>query len=201
MKKQTIAVDIDDVLAAEAEFIIDYSNEHWGHSLSLDEYQEHWGELWGVDPGETERRADILHQPGIVSSYRLIERGHEALQKLAERYKLVIVTSRRSKTKYETLQWLEENFAGIFVNIHFTGFYDDITPDSYRRTKGELLRQLGANFVIDDQLKHCRSALDNGVQAILFGNYKHQRSERLPDGVVRCMNWTAVQEYFDGIGS
>ena len=38
--KKTIAVDIDDVLGAEAEFIIGYSNNRWGTTFNLEDWTE-----------------------------------------------------------------------------------------------------------------------------------------------------------------
>lgn len=194
--KPTIAVDIDDVIVAESEFIVGYSNKHWGHALSLEDYDEHWSQMWGVDHDETERRADILHSLGITSAYRVLEDAHDALNKLSRNFRLIILTSRRKKISDETLNWLEKNFSDLFEEVHFTGFWDEPTEGSHLLTKGELSKQIGADYMIDDQVKHCVAAAEAGVKCVLFGEYAHAQNADIPDGVTRCKNWKEVLEYF-----
>jgi uncharacterized HAD superfamily protein len=197
-RKQVIAVDIDDVLAAESEFIIAYGNKQWGHTLTLEDYQENWSDMWGVDMDEMERRAAELHLPGIQTSYRLIEGGHEVLKRLKQRYDLIILTSRRGVLKVETLEWINRVFADVFSEIHFTGFYDTTRTDRHLLTKGELAKQIGADYLIDDQPKHCFAAAEAGMKSVLFGDYAFSRHLELPDGVTRCNTWAEVSDYFDG---
>lgn len=199
--KRTIAVDVDDVLAAEAEYIIEYSNKHWGHELTLEDYQENWQEMWGVPIEEVERRAHELHAPGLATSYRLLTGGAEVLQELKKSYRLVILTSRRQMVKDETLVWLNDVFADVFTEVHFTGFWDTVSEERYFLTKGELAKQIGADYLIDDQPKHCVAAAEAGIQTILFGDYAHSREVKLPDGVTRCADWAEVRSYFDGLRS
>jgi uncharacterized HAD superfamily protein len=195
--KPIIAVDIDDVIVSEAEFVIEYSNKNWGHSLSLDDYREHWGEMWQVGSKEVERRADILHAPGIIQKYRLLEDAHAALNKLSKGFTLIILTSRRKMVEKETREWLSDNFGDIFDKVHFTGFWDTITEESHLLSKADLAKDLGVSYLIDDQPKHCFGAAKHNVKAVLFGNYAATRHINLPTGVTRCNNWQEVLEYFE----
>lgn len=197
MIKPTIAVDIDDVLVDEAEFVIAYSNQTWGHALTLDDYTEHWGELWQVGPGEVERRADALHEPGIKSAYRLIQDAHDTLIALKKQYRLVILTSRRAKVKQETLDWLETNFADVFSEIRFTGFYDTRSADRHTFTKGDILVEMGVSYLIDDQLKHCLGAAERGLEVILFGTRSLPQGVTLPSNIAQCPDWKSVKAYFN----
>lgn len=197
MPKQTIAVDVDDVLAAEREYIIAYSNKHWGYELTLDDYRENWEKMWDVDFQTVRRRADELHAPGMIASYRLMEGSRQALQALSQDYRLVILTSRRQITKDETLIWLNEVFADVFSEVHFTGFWDSDKPGGHLLTKGQLAKQIGAHYLIDDQAKHCFAAAEAGIVSILFGDYAESRGLELPLRVVRCQDWNGVLRYFD----
>jgi len=197
-KKPIIAVDIDDVLAAEAAFIIQFSNERWGHSHTIEDYREDWG-FWGIpvsDP-EFENRADQLHEPGILEKYQVISDSQVVLEKLADKFTLIVVTSRRSRSKAETEKWLQTYFPGIFSKIVLTGFWDNLDdPERHLRTKGDILKDHRVDYVIDDQPKHCVSAAEHGIGALLFGDYAQSRRVDLPDGVTRCKDWQAVAEYF-----
>jgi 5'(3')-deoxyribonucleotidase len=195
--KPIIAVDIDDVIVSEAEFVVDYSNKHWGHSLSLEDYSEHWGKMWKVGAEEVERRADMLHAPGMIRKYSLLEDAHYALIELSKKFRLIILTSRRKIVEGETKEWLNENFGDIFEKVHFTGFWDTISSDSHLLTKADLVQELEVDYLIDDQPKHCFGAAEHGVQAVLFGDYAESRDLDLPDGVTRCKNWQEVLRYFE----
>lgn len=198
MKKPIIAVDIDDVLAAEAEFIVKYSNKRWGHQLVLEDYTEHWA-FWGYPNThpEFERRAAELHEPGVVSSYRIIPHALKVLEKLTGTYVLIVVTSRRKRVEAETKQWLDLHFPGIFEEVVLTGFWDAVERDDrHLLSKGDLLHERGVAYVIDDQPKHCISAAEHGIEAVLFGDYAESRKVKIPSGVTRCRDWQAVAEYF-----
>jgi uncharacterized HAD superfamily protein len=200
VKKPIIAIDIDDVLAAEAAFVIAYSNQHWNHRLTVDDYQEFWEAMWSVDHDEAERRSIELHAPGVEGSYEPLAGACAALERLRERFNLAVVTSRREMVRQETLDWLDRQIGkDVFSQVVFTGIWDTGVVGAHQLTKTEILRSFGVSYLVDDQLKHCRAAAESGVRAVLFGNYPWNQADSLPDGVVRCADWAAVEEYFDGL--
>src|SRR5438105_1745912 len=93
-KKQIIAVDIDDVLAASAEIFIAYSNEHHGTKLSVEQYVEDWGKLWPVDLEELYRRRDHFFSIDDVSRREIKQDAVRVLTHLKDKYELIAITSR-----------------------------------------------------------------------------------------------------------
>lgn len=196
---QTIAVDIDDVLAANAEGFIKFSNQRYGTNLRTEDYQEHWAELWQIDHKETELRAEEMHRSGAIDQYNQIIGAREILEQLKKNYRLVLITSRRTSVKSKTIAWIETNYTDIFADICFTGIWDIINNDSHKKTKTALIKEVNANFLIDDQLKHCISASEAGIRSLLFGDYSWNRSPKLPQNVTRVDSWKEVKNYFDQI--
>ncbi len=200
--KPIIAVDIDDVLAAEAEFVVAYTNKYWGGSYTLEDYTEAWNLFWGVDVDEVERRAEILHRPGVVSQYHVTPGSREVLKQLKEKYELIVVTSRRKSVEQETQRWLDEHFPGLFSKLILTGFWDDPNVEGrHLLSKGSLLNDHRVVYVIDDQLKHCVSATDHGIKAILYGNLSGNEYADARDSMEHCKDWRAVAKYFDADAS
>lgn len=200
MKKQTIAVDIDDTIARSAETWVSYSNETWGTHLTVEDYLENWGEMWGISDDAVRVRAHHLHTSGVVSTFEPYQEARDVLLELAKSYRLIVVTSRNSLTKDHTFEWLNTHFDGVFDSIHLTGFFDNGNLAGVHKTKGELLTELGADFLIDDQPKHCFAAAELGIRSVLYGDYAWSRSiDVLPEGVVKAANWPEVLEYFDGL--
>ncbi|RYF29712.1 MAG: hypothetical protein EOO17_00265 [Chloroflexi bacterium] len=198
MQKKTIAVDIDDVLADQAAAFIRYSNQAWGTDLTIDDYTEHWVELWKVDLAEIEKRAHQYHESGTMGTFAHKSEALPVLKKLKQSYRLIIVTSRRTRVKDETLEWIEMYYNGIFDEVHFAGFFDTPARGRFTLTKADIVKDLGADYLIDDQPKHCLATASAGIQTILFGDYSWNRIDgSLPDRVTRCKDWKAVEVYFE----
>jgi uncharacterized HAD superfamily protein len=200
MQKEIIAIDVDDVLAANAEGFVNFSNRRWGTNLTVEDYDERWTKVWRVDEAEVWRRSDEMHATGVFGEYRHFTDAEEILCRLSEQYKLIVVTSRRTVIQKETMAWLDKHFGGIFDDVVFSGAYDrsDTTDlsERFEITKTDTLVRIGAKYLIDDQLKHCYGAAESNVQAILFGNYSWNQADHLPANVTRCVDWQQVAKFF-----
>lgn len=202
--KKTIAVDIDDVLAASAEAFVKFSNERWGTHLEVDDYHEDWAQMWQVDRAEELERAKVVYHSGMIKGFRPHHpSAGTVLRELTKRFRLIIVTSRASALRDGTVEWIEKHYPGLFEEVHMTGFYDTFMDEEFKddrmhkRTKGEMLSQLGADYLIDDQPKHCLAAAELEIEAVLFGDYRWNHDlKTLPDSVTRCVDWLEVEQYF-----
>jgi len=205
MSEQAIAVDIDDVLSATAEGFTAFSNERWGGKHLAEDYTEAWAEFWGISIEEALKRSDEYHNSNVISTFSHYKESVPVLRKLAEKYKLVVITSRKRMLKELTDTWLEQHYSGIFSEVHYAGIWDadgEVRSTEHRlnQTKAELARELGAEYLIDDQPKHCLSAAAIGIKALLFGRHKVLNNLALPENVIRVADWHAVEEYFDAQG-
>lgn len=200
-----VAIDIDDVLAQSAQAFVDFSNLHWGTQLSIDHYSEDWATMWGLNKDSLEHMR-IVRERGnealtaIIPTMSRIDDAYSVLKKLKTKAQLIVVTSRKEVLKPETMQWLDMHYPGIFHQsvVYFTGFYERLATGSWALHKGDMLRELGAHYLVDDQVKHCNGAAACGVKALLFGGYAHQsQSEAVDASVVPVRNWQAVEDFFD----
>lgn len=197
MKKPIIAVDIDDVLADSARAFVAFSNQMWGLNLTEDDFDEDYGKVWGTDRSETERRALQFHDPKVFDAFVPNPDAYTVLQGLKKSYDLVVATSRRQTMRVVTQDWLNRHYDGIFKGVYFSGIYDgEIVPGRFMQTKAELLISLGVHYLIDDQLKHCIAAAEEGKEALLMGDRRWNQHPALPPNVTRCKDWQAVAEYF-----
>jgi uncharacterized HAD superfamily protein len=197
MSRKRIAIDVDDVLAAHAQGFANFSNERWGTNLTVDDYDEHWSLVWRTEREETERRAQEFLHSNAVSMYQHDEAAPEVLRRMKEHYDLIVLTSRRLFMQTETLAWLGQYFNGVFDEVRFAGIWDDLSHDRHLATKAEAVREVGADYLVDDQLKHCVAVAEAGVEAVLFGNYRWNQADELPPRVTRCGDWAAVEAYFE----
>jgi 5'(3')-deoxyribonucleotidase len=200
MVKPIIAVDIDDVLANNAAGFVAFSNQKWGTHLAVDDYEEHWARVWGIehDLEEVTRRRDAFISSGVHRDFSPTDNAHNSLRRLSERYELHVVTSRLLTMKDDTRQWLTKHYGDVFTDtaIHYAGIWDTLTSNSHNVTKADTVNVLGADYLIDDQLKHCEAVAEAGKRALLFGNYGWNQANNLHPNITRVKNWAEVEEYF-----
>lgn len=196
MGKKTIAVDLDDVLAENAEGFVKFSNERWHTNLRPEDFHEDLERLWGVDHDTVLARMLEYSQAEIVREYGHFAEALPVLKDLKQTYLLLLVTSRRKALIKPTSDWVEKYLPNIFSGIYHAGFFDNPIRQSHTLTKADILMELGANYLIDDQLKHCIAAAEAGIPALLFGEYAWNQTDTLPVGVTRVKDWLTVEEYF-----
>lgn len=200
MAKKTIAVDIDDVLAISASNFLDYSNSKWGTRLTIDDFDEDWAAMWKIDREAEIERAKQVIDDKVFNTHKHFEEATPVLRKLVKNFKLVVATSRTKTIAGDTLEWIEKHFPGIFAEVHYAGIWDDMEKrhEAYKKTKADLAKQIGADYLIDDQPKHCIAAADVGITTLLFGDYPWNRHAKLSNGVARVHDWSEIEKYFYG---
>jgi len=200
MNRQIIAIDLDDVLADSTESLRLLVNERAGSELTKKHYKvngEYWGyyeRVWQTHGLEDKVSFEQLNSEMVddQSHVPLLPGASFAVGELSKRFDLVVVTSRNPDWESATNKWLKSQFGNIFTGVHFA----DSRKASERKTKGELCREVGAKWLIDDHPAHCLSAAKEGVQGMLFGEYGWH--DGVPEGVISCKDWPEVAEYFNG---
>ena len=87
----------------------------------------------------------------------------------------------------------------MFSEVYYAGIWDTHAKDAHLAMKAEICREIGADYLIDDQTKHCFAAAEAGIPAILYRDYPWNRNGQLPTGVTRCRTWQDVEQYFEGV--
>lgn len=196
--KPIIAVDVDDVLAIHAQEFVNYSNNRWGTNLEVGDYHDHWAEIWQVDWDETQRRLHEYLNAGQFAKYRSVNDADAVLKKLKSKYKLAVLTARQQSLAKDTLAWVEKHFSNTFDEVHFAGIWDLGLEEAVKRNKTAVAKQIGAKYLIEDQLKYALPVAEAGIKVLLFGDYPWNKLEKLPKNIIRVKNWQEVLEYFDG---
>lgn len=134
---------------------------------------------------EQEMEADQSHIP-------LLPSADFAIRQLSENFHIILITSRNRAWEAATRGWFK-NFLGVQdIELYFTGH----RKETDYQPKGVLCKNLGISLLVDDNLGHCQSAVEQGVDAILFGNYGWHVD--VPETIIRGKDWPAVLEYING---
>lgn len=203
MPKKIIAIDIDDVVAHTGEAIRVWVNNQTGKNLTLDDYYiETNTDYWHYYTAVWEKHGIKLDLDKYLTAFSdtqadvgMVPGAKEALRKLSEDFKIVFVTSRDPATNDATQEWFLEHL-GYEMTIHFAsaGHY---AYGMNAPSKGEIVKKLGASVLIDDNPEHVQSALDHGVEGILFGKYGWQINA--PEHMKHMESWAEVVEYLRGL--
>lgn len=200
MKKSIIAVDIDDTICQSLEAFRIRTNEFTGANLKPEDYRitgEYWGfyeRVWDQHglTGETtvqEVYEDLHTNQSLVP---LLPGAELAINQLSKDFDIVLLTARDYKWEAATKMWLIEQFGQEAPEVYFSQGHRDTSS----KNKGQICKELGAKWLIDDNVEHCITAIDEGIIAILYGEYGWQVDA--PKALVKCRDWQAVLEYFDG---
>jgi hypothetical protein len=121
----------------------------------------------------------------------------EGVAHLAEKRRLIAVSSCPEITRMDTETWVEGHYTGMIEEVHVIGgrWGRGSTVD-----KWQTLKAIGADYLVDDLVRNATKARLVGAKAILFGEYPWNRTDELPDHVTRCKDWPEVKEYFDERG-
>lgn len=192
--RHLIAIDIDDTIADSTESLRLLVNKRLNVDLGPEAYQikeDYWGyyeRVWEAnDIGGKVSLADFAEEMVEDQSHvPLLPSAQFAITQLAKEYDIVLITSRDQSWEDATRRWLDANLGDNVADVYFVTSH----TDSQALTKGQLCRHLGAVMLIDDNIEHCQSALDEGVEAILFGAYGWHHTA--PDHMTRCQDWSAV---------
>jgi len=194
MKKEVIAVDIDNVLAQHAKALMSFYNSVAGTALTELDYTEDWLFV-GEKMEDIKSMGSQFVASGVHAKMEVIPGALEALKYLKQKYQLVIVTARNKAVNDMTLDWVGMHFPDIFDDICFAKIWEE---EGQKITKATLCSQAGASFLIDDSLVQCELVAKAGIQSILFGNYPWNKHEgELPKKMKRCSDWPEVLEYLN----
>lgn len=189
-----IAFDIDDVLADFMPSLLNFVSPilHKQFSESEMTYKEHYGEIWGVD---LKTAVEIVGNFYKSIDFRNIKSNPDAsilINDLLKRnVEIIALTSRPDFIKGITLTWLEEKFPGVFTenNTYFTSrFYGE------KHSKGEICKQLQVDYLIEDDVKHVYSCIENNIKVIVLNKPWNERIDNTHNGIIRVSSLQEILE-------
>lgn len=191
MRRLVIAVDCDDVLLMTTPFFVDAYNNTFGTNVTLDVSNNSQHDVWGVDRPTLEVRfAQLMDTDGYKELHPDPDEV-KILTELSKDHELHVITARREHERDVTQHMLDMYLPGVFTSLELVGFHG---------SKGEVCKRLGADLLIDDNARHLKDAVENGIaieNALLFGDYIWNAPSDANSGLTRCVNWTEVKREVD----
>ena len=209
--KGIAVLDIDGVLANSIPRFVELNNAFFKTKIDVSEYSDNWSKTrW--HEGYTEEAFALRNGVEWVEYmegtdfYRTLPVMAGAVEKTEYmcnvlRLRLELLTSRRKEFLDDTLLWLKANFPNThFYGPTLLGAYDSlsVSASAAKKTKGELVVQLGATSLMDDCPKHVLSVVGSNASGILFGTGPEAMamSPREEPWLYRAKNWSEAIEIY-----
>jgi 5'(3')-deoxyribonucleotidase len=194
MSKTVIAIDIDEVLAPFVSGLVAWHNQQYGTAYQFQDFNSYeFHKIWGGDRDQAIMKG-TMHFETRGSTPPLPD-AVQVLTRLAQRYDLIVVTSRMILHKPQTEAWINEHFPQLFQEIVLCNHWDRENRHP-KLTKSAACQRLGAQYLIDDLPNYIHEAAGAGITGLLFGEYPWNRQTTTHPQVHRVKDWQAVEHYF-----
>ena len=201
--KQTLAVDLDEVLCEFVKGLCEFHNEAYSTSLAVQDFHSYiFREVWGGTEEESTRKIlEFFTSDHFTKNLKCVAGAQEAMETLGKHFRLVVVTSRQLAIENDTRIWLDKYFPNVFDQVVFGNHWG---LEGRKVSKPELCQAVGAQTLIDDNLTYALQCSSAGIRVLLFdldGTYMWNKTpdsspvaQALPSNVHRVASWNEVCE-------
>jgi 5'(3')-deoxyribonucleotidase len=198
MNKPIIAFDCDDVIVSTGSLLIEHYNELHGTNVQpQDFYSKDYEHVWQADPETATRDLFAYLLTDEYANLAPMAGAVETLKKLRNDFILYIVTGRPDETDEATHEWVAKYLPNIFEKIVFTNFFKLSDSKGALRTKADVCKELGAQWLVDDHLHHIKNVTEQGIMGLLYGDLAWEQLSEPLTNVVKIKDWNELSMYFD----
>jgi len=184
-KKLVVAIDCDDVLLPSMIRIVERYNVLYQTAVELEYAHTSAYPGWNADRDTIHGRILEIQTSPEYAVTPPFEDAIATVHRLAVEHELHLVTARPVTMTAVTNAMINTYFGECFAGVEHVGLDG---------SKGEICRRIGADVLVDDNLKHLVDAASYGtIHGMWFGEYPWQQNDS-SDVAIRCADWTAVEK-------
>lgn len=183
-----LATDIDQVLAQFLEPYLAFLNRYYGKNIPIDGLSQfELGPLFGITLGESRQRIYEFSQGSRLLTLKTIPGAKKGMRRLKDEFTNYAVTARPDYDEPDTKAFLRSEFPCCIAGVLFSSDYH---PNSPRKTKAELCRDLNARLLLEDSRKIANDFAEIGGRSILLDYPWNQGT--LHERVTRVYSWLEI---------
>jgi len=196
-----IAVDLDDVLANHFPEFLQFHNRTWGTNLTPEDFQAsvgYWKDV-GITKEEGMARLMAFTKTEQFRNQSPVPGAIEAVNYLASRHQLLVITARSEEYTAVTLEWLGHHFPKAFERVYFTN-HIGTNQHLPKRSKLEICQEVGAQLIIDDWPNIVVECAGADIPAFLFTRPWNEGwvvPEKFSGHIFRVKSWPNLLKEFD----
>lgn len=190
--KQTIGIDIDDVLADFLEWYLLFHNEKYSTKFRRNDFFCYrFREVVWWDKQTAIQNIHEFFKSRYFKSIPPITGSQFTVNKLKDIYNLEVITSRQTILEERTRIWIELNYPWMFQWIHFGNHY---RLEWKTRTKSEICKELWVSIMIEDSLEYTIECAKANVNVILLDSPWNKTETALPVNITRVNTWSNIRQ-------
>ena len=184
-----IGIDIDEIIAATLDAMLDFHNGMYGTDLKqADIFSYKLWEVWGGSEEEAVQKWNEFFETDHFAGVCPIVGAFAAMTVLKERgHELFAITARPHHISKKTEDWLDEHFPAVFSGVRFANTHG---ASGIKYKKSELCAELGIGTLVEDDPRHAMDCASKGISVILF-SYPWNK-DLSADNVFRALSWDDV---------
>jgi len=188
VKKLKIGIDLDDVVFDFISLVLKKYKEIFEKEILFEEVSSfYFSRVFNL----SQEKVDLFFKKILikesVENLELCEFAKEIILELSKNNKIFFITS-RVHAKDGTLESLNKNFSEINFELIFSS---NPYHKNEGKSKGEICKELGINFMIEDDIKHCEECIQKGIKVFLLDKPWNQKYLENED-IIRVKNWNEI---------
>lgn len=183
--KPVLTIDVDDIQFDTMSALVAYANARKGTTYTVDD-MTYWNHhFFGETKDERWQLFNEFYDSEHMLALQLMPGAKQGIAALAERYRLISVTSRPERVRIQTADAINEHFGSYIDDIHFAGGLN-------KQTKSSIIRSLGAVAHIEDAPLYLDDCVQGGIPAIMLE--RPWNAGYHASGVYGAADWPAIVE-------
>lgn len=179
-----VAVDLDGVVFNTLHGSVAAFNDEHGANFAVSDIfnfdAEHDKSLFVVNDTDYFYKHQLNHP-----THTLVSGVVEALSELKRSGIRVVALTARSEAMFsEATEVPIANYFGVGSgpdDLFYAVYYSKPNGSADRRDKGEIAKELGVSVLVDDAVRHCKSAVEHGVGAVLLLDSYNRQGHDWPE--------------------
>jgi len=180
-----IGIDIDEVIVEFLDSFLEFYNSKHNKNFKKEDFKSYiFEETLG---GTHEDSVNLIKEFSYSEDPKLVEDALEVINQLAKGHELIVLTARHPMFKEKTTHLLKKHFGDIFLEILYTG-------EAFEKqgvTKADLCKNLGVNFIIEDNKLFSFECAQKGIRFFLLDKPWNQNHEE-HENIIRVNNWREI---------
>ena len=186
--QKILGIDLDNVIVDFVPSFLKFFNNKYGRNIIPNHITTY--NIWECGIGNTKEESNKYALEFCYSdrfySIPLVKGAKEAVNQLARKYPVHIVTARSEELRKQTDEFLRRHFPDTPLNVRYSGDFFRVQ----NKTKAQICEELGINVMIEDNLQFARECSQLGITVYLLNKPWNQGD--VDGNITRVDNWQDI---------
>jgi len=193
MMRNLIAFDLDECLGELILSFLEYYNNSYGTNYRYEDVRSYnLEELIGGTRQGAIKEVYKFFDTDYFREIAVVIGSRHVVRELAKDNEVIVITSRPYIVEKQTAKWLSHQFYDRFNNVIFT---NEWSLEGGSRTKGDICRELGVSYMIEDNLDYALECSEKGIRTFLLEKPWNQRE--VNRDITRVKNYGELLDKFN----